>query len=930
MKPLVLVTGDIVLDCHLYGGVKTAATSFSEPGTTYQQHLGGAALTHRLLRASADIAGKDWDQKRAAWEATNTERQNKSLAALPDDLPKNRPASLFDVHLGLAASGLELSLPGQLRSYGVWSDRLARKGSTERVWRCDRHYGYGPTEPIARDGVFKPNSAGPSSQPSDESHRTVDPVLTVIDDGGILFRQESARAVWPTLSADSTSHFLLKMSSPLCRGDLWPALKPVMDRLIVVVSSADLRREDAQITQRLSWEECAGSTLRALEQDSTLRELLNAAHVIVNFRSGGALWIARGANAQRAVRLIFDPVRLEEDFDRDFDGTVYGFQTCVVVGIAHHLMAQHAKSNAQPNDRSSSPFSDASVMVRALESGIFAGLQTHRRLLELGHGTVKPASPAVPGLPVEDLAVAAATSAGGFIAVDVPSDVHEPQPYPWTVLARAELVESPTTPLIGVAHLTARYGLDALSHVPALKLGRLFTVDRSEIESLRTLDALIRDYESVKVQKKPLCIGVFGPPGSGKSFGVQALAEGILGDKAPFLEFNLSQFKGPDDLIGAFHRVRDAVLKGITPVAFWDEFDSQHYTWLQYLLAPMQDGAFQEGQVTHPIGKCVFVFAGGTSDTLQEFGVAAPQELSKEALAELSPEAPASRKIEEDAYREFKRLKGPDFISRLHGFLNVLGTNPRNGTECPDITWPIRRALILRSILKLKDREELDIDLGLLYALLSTPIYRHGARSLEKIVVALVSGRDNGRLHRAALPPDPTLDRETDAAQFRSKMEHSRFKNYPDIEKLAAAVHVSFLDGARKAAVEAEIAKCPEHAWKVHPAVMKDYEELSADLKASNRAAARRVPEHLLLINFIVKPQEQDDDRSWVKPLTDAIEKHIDRLARAEHLGWCAERRANGWSFARERNNDRKHHPLLVDWSELTPSDRESVPEQIY
>lgn len=52
MKPLLLVTGDIVLDCHLYGGVKTAATSFSEPGTIYEQHLGGAVLTHRLLEAS--------------------------------------------------------------------------------------------------------------------------------------------------------------------------------------------------------------------------------------------------------------------------------------------------------------------------------------------------------------------------------------------------------------------------------------------------------------------------------------------------------------------------------------------------------------------------------------------------------------------------------------------------------------------------------------------------------------------------------------------------------------------------------------------------------------------------------------------------------------------------------------------------------------
>src|ERR1035437_5860731 len=113
-------------------------------------------------------------------------------------------------------------------------------------------------------------------------------------------------------------------------------------------------------------------------------------------------------------------------------------------------------------------------------------------------------------------------------------------------------------------------------------MGALFTVDRSEIESIRTLEALIRKYDQGKVQPKPLSIGVFGPPGAGKSFGVKALGKAVLGEKVPFLEFNLSQFKSPDELVGAFHRVRDAVLGGITPVAFWDEFDSQTYTWLQY------------------------------------------------------------------------------------------------------------------------------------------------------------------------------------------------------------------------------------------------------------------------------------------------------------------------------------------------------------
>ena len=33
----------------------------------------------------------------------------------------------------------------------------------------------------------------------------------------------------------------------------------------------------------------------------------------------------------------------------------------------------------------------------------------------------------------------------------------------------------------------------------------------------------------------------------------------------------------------------------------------------------MQDGVFRAGDSVHPIGKAIFVFAGGTSSTYQQF-----------------------------------------------------------------------------------------------------------------------------------------------------------------------------------------------------------------------------------------------------------------------------------------------------------------------
>jgi hypothetical protein len=184
-------------------------------------------------------------------------------------------------------------------------------------------------------------------------------------------------------------------------------------------------------------------------------------------------------------------------------------------------------------------------------------------------------------------------------------------------------LHSPETPtLIGLATEVVRRGSRAYRRLPHAQFGKFITAERIEIELLRGIRARMRTYREVaKAGEKPLSIGVFGPPGAGKSFAVREIAQEIFGKNA-WLEFNLSQFEDRADLNGALQLVRDKVLEGVIPVAFWDEFDSHEFAWLKYLLAPMQDGRFQDGQIRYAVGGSVFIFAGGTSRSFSEFGIA--------------------------------------------------------------------------------------------------------------------------------------------------------------------------------------------------------------------------------------------------------------------------------------------------------------------
>jgi len=275
-----------------------------------------------------------------------------------------------------------------------------------------------------------------------------------------------------------------------------------------------------------------------------------------------------------------------------------------------------------------------------------------------------------------------------IFAADIPavSATANPSAAAWSILKDKE------GHLEELAYQIVRNGVDGdsrgLSGVPVARFGDLRTADLSEIESYRSVRNIIQEYRQAGTDKRPLSIAVFGPPGSGKSFGVKQVAASVAAGEVEAMEFNIAQFTRLDDLIRALHKVHDRALAGKLPLVFFDEFDSRlgetDLGWLKFFLAPMQDGVFRDGEADHPIGKAIFVFAGGTRSTFSAF------------CRESGPP---------EKQAQFREKKGPDFVSRLRGHIDILGPNPLNEE---DSFAMIRRAVGLRSQLEAKARVQMN------------------------------------------------------------------------------------------------------------------------------------------------------------------------------------------------------------------------------
>ncbi|MBN2199091.1 MAG: ATPase [Candidatus Aminicenantes bacterium] len=819
----------------------------------------------------ADGAGQSWnpdDRTRACWQRGGAALLGDLIEALARDL-KNKDQGDFTISK-ISKPGRPVCPPdGRFHhSYAQWSlFNYSEKGGPEPpAWRVAEFIGLDRSED-GWAGFIEPQvkAAG-------------EPDLIVLDDAGLGFRDRPE--LWSGLIKRNGTRpwIVLKMSRPVAAGGLWDSLRAeCADRVIVIMTTEDLRRTEVQISRELSWERTAQDLAWELVHNPRVNALSDCAAVICSLDTSGA-FLLRG----RRGTLFFDPMGIEGTWSRNHPGGMIGYNSSLAAAVVRRLLLAPGEPDIE----------------RGVQSGIFA----MRRLHQEGYGERGSRSPGLRlAFPMDTVVAALAEDKRPCSQAAVQDPVQhlrqgEDSPETargagfWTILQ-----DQHAGGLGSIARRIVIEGPEAvLRDVPMGKFGALLTADRREIESFRGICSLIGQYCSQGRQSKPLSIAVFGAPGSGKSFGINEVARSLFPGLIKKLEFNVSQFTGVEGLHHALHQVRDTGLSGKIPLVFFDEFDAtlegQSLGWLRHFLMPMQDGAFLDGQIAHPVGPAIFVFAGGTSEKLEAFG------------GHLTPE-------------EFRKVKGPDFVSRLKGFVNVMGPDPARGDPGGDPHYVLRRAILLRSLLlrqagqiavKRDGRDILNIDPGVLNAFLNVGRYRHGARSMESIMaMSRLAGKS--AFERSSLPSESQLDLHVNGLEFLALVQQIVLT--PEtLERLSAAAHEIYCETKKAEGFSYGPGKSAEN--KTSP-LLVPYGELPEWAKEANRVNVRTVPHKLAAAGYIMIPARSN------QPALDFPGDDLEKLAELEHDLWRAAKIAAGFKPGKPTAEDPKRNEYLVDWAQL-------------
>jgi hypothetical protein len=486
----IVVVGDVVVDHHVYEGERSTPAATQSRGVQVVRENGGAYSLFRLLSAVFAASGKQHQTSEA--QSQQEKNQPAPIASadvefgltLPD--PNGHPCG----HHALAV----------FRQYPKYAQHADPVEARKKVWRADLLLGYGHDTMRTADATMSASDCEPF-EPQPEFSSSAD--ILILDDAGFTFRNSPACWMLPADPTKGPRWIILKMSRPVCRGGLWQALQPFLDRLIVVVSAAELRHESAAINMGLSWERTIEDVATAIDSDPILTRLRDCRHLIVNFSADGALWVENSrkpiANSNTCARaeLIYDAGSIEGQWSEQSQGEVFGYMSCMVAALTAALV-RHQRHDTQSGADESAIH--AATFAPDFSSAIGSGLAAMRNLRLLGHGEVNATHPT--GYPVARLAEVLGTTARDFSRCGVPwghlMDRICGSHRPWSIAVQSQLTSETglvPVPLSGLAYQVVQRGRRMLSHLPHAKFGNLFSIDRDEIETLRTLRRLMQTYK---------------------------------------------------------------------------------------------------------------------------------------------------------------------------------------------------------------------------------------------------------------------------------------------------------------------------------------------------------------------------------------------------------------------------------------------------
>ncbi len=658
-------------------------------------------------------------------------------------------------------------------------------------------------------------------------------------------------------------------------------------RLIVLLDAEDLRTEECEISKGLSWERTAVDAANALlvTERHKYRRFFHcsqnkyrlACWLIVRFGIDGAIVFPPGCDydslpadkkSLHPAILIYDRAGIEDKFDLNVPGMMAGYSSVITAVLTASITEIRGKITGKH-------------LVHALKQGLTACRAV------LMQGFIKD----IHTHPVDKIVDAVNQPPDKcFQDVFVPhaqSELHR-MTGGWSIITAAGLGA-----IEAAAYNVVQKGVGSCDRMfPVAKFGELTTIDKSEIEGYRNIERLVREYAENTNKTEPLCLAVFGQPGAGKSFGVKQVIKSILG-KVETLSFNVSEFTSPRQLARAFHQVSDKTGGKNLPLIFFDEFDSkfndQRCGWLKFFLAPMNDGEFNDGMDTHPIGRAIFVFAGGTFHSFSD--------LAREC----------GKKIMKDA-------KAPDFVSRLRGYLNILGANPAHET---DYTCMLRRASTLYANFTkraeafdknthwfMDSNNHIRINKGVARAFLKAPEYKNSTRSLIAIMEMSSLSCSKGYT-KSALPPGYLLDMQVDSGAFLNLVRRNAIF-LPAHTELAKMIHAAYVSRETRGASPVQLPN------------VKSWKDLSEEIKESNRQQLDTYLNYLSKCNYSVD----------LAACPEAIEvgiaaEDIDKMAEWEHERWSSQKKAAGWQYGEKRNDELRLHPNLVEWNDKRLSEED-------